>query len=610
MSVNTLAEPSHDTAAGVRVNDFAIRVATVNGTGSQSANQVLLRTLFQMGVTVTGKNLFPSNIAGLPTWFTIRLNPRGYFGSKREYDVLVAFNPETAAEDLDNLAPGGTAVVDVKLKLGGRRADVTIHEVPFGELAAACCPDVKLRKLVANMVYVGVLAHQLGLEAEEVERAIGRQFAAKSKAVELNVAAVRAGREWAASHLPPEGRFRAARVPGRSEKILIEGNAAAAYGAIFGGASVVAWYPITPSSSFAEALIEHAPGLRTDPATGKATYAIVQAEDELAALGMVLGAGWAGARALTATSGPGISLMAEFAGLGYFTEIPAVVIDVQRVGPSTGMPTRTSQGDVLSLAYLSHGDTQHPLLFPAGPREYFADVVAALDAAAVLQTPVFVAADLDLGMNFWMDDPFDYPPGPIAHGKVLSAEDLGKLGGFSRYLDIDGDGIGYRTVPGTPHPKAAYFLRGSGHTEQATYSERGDDYEKLMARLKRKVESNLHLLPAPIVESVPGAEVGVIAYGTSHWATVEARDRLAAAGTPSSYLRVRSWPFAPAVREFVAAHERVYVVEQNRDGQLAQLLQIHAPDLASRVRSVAHCDGLPLTVEAVEEGIAQREGSA
>jgi 2-oxoglutarate ferredoxin oxidoreductase subunit alpha len=395
-----------------------------------------------------------------------------------------------------------------------------------------------------------------------------------------------------------------------SAKVLVEGNTAAAYGAIFGGASVVAWYPITPSSSFAEAMIEHAPRLRTDPATGKATYAIVQAEDELAALGMVLGAGWAGARALTATSGPGISLMAEFSGLGYFTEIPAVVIDVQRIGPSTGMPTRTSQGDILSLAFLSHGDTQHPILFPAGPREYFADVAGALDLAAQLQTPVFIAADLDLGMNFWMDDPFDYPAAPIAHGKVLSTDDLERLGGFSRYLDVDGDGIPYRTVPGTPHPKAAYFLRGSGHNEHSGYSERGDDYQKLMARLKRKIESNLHLLPAPILEIEPAAHVGVIAAGTSHWATEEALDSLAAQGLASSYLRVRSWPFTREVRDFVANHDRCYVVEQNRDGQLAQLLRLHAPEHAARVRSVALCDGLPLTVEAVEEAILEQERSA
>jgi 2-oxoglutarate ferredoxin oxidoreductase subunit alpha len=598
-----------ETGAATRVNDFTIRVATVNGTGSQSANNVLLRALFAMGVDVTGKNLFPSNIAGLPTWFTIRLNPRGYLGAKREVDVLVAFNPETAAEDLAALAAGGLAILDAKLKLGDKRPDTQVHEVPFAEIVATCCPDVTLRKLVVNMVYVGVLAHLLAIEAEEIENAIARQFASKPKAIELNVAAVRAGREWAAAHLPPATRFRAQRKERTAPKILLEGNAAGAYGAIFGGASVVAWYPITPSSSFAEALIEHAPRLRKDPVNGKATYAIVQAEDELAALGMVLGAGWAGARALTATSGPGISLMAEFAGLGAFGEIPAVVIDVQRVGPSTGMPTRTSQGDILSLAFLSHGDTGHPILFPAGPREYFADVCQALDAAAQLQTPVFVAADLDLGMNVWMDDPFDYPETPIARGKVLSAADLQRLGEFSRYLDVDGDGIPYRTLPGTKHPKAAYFMRGSGHNEHAGYTERPDEYENLMARLARKIESNLHLLPAPIVGIAEGAKVGVIAAGTSHWATVEARDNLARRGLATSYLRVRSWPFTAAVREFVAGHDRTYVVEQNRDGQLAQLVRLHAPEHAARVRSVAHCDGLPLTVEAVEEGIEQQERS-
>ncbi|MCG6964410.1 MAG: 2-oxoacid:acceptor oxidoreductase subunit alpha [Acidobacteria bacterium] len=593
-------------ATGPRVNDFSVRVATVNGTGSQSANVVLLRTLFRMGIMASGKNLFPSNIAGLPTWFTIRVSGDGWIGSRRDHELVVAFNRETVAEDVQAVAPGGLVYADDKLEVP-ERSDVTVHRVPFTAIVREACAEARLRKLVANMAYVGVLAQQLGLDMEDVEAAIGAQFENKPKAVELNLATARAAAEWASGNLPRQDVFRVERGNSTEGKILIEGNRAGAYGAVFGGVQVVAWYPITPSSSLAEALIDQLGELRIDPETGKATYAVIQAEDELAALGMVIGAGWAGARAMTATSGPGISLMAEFSGLAHFTETPAVVVDVQRMGPSTGLPTRTSQGDVLSLALLSHGDTMYPVLFPAGPDEYFSMVAEALDLAARLQTLVFVAADLDLGMNWWIGEPFAYPDKPIDHGKVLDAKDIEKLTEWGRYRDVDGDGIPYRTLPGTPDPRAAVFTRGSGHDEDAHYSEDADNNIRVLERLRRKLLGNVDLLPASVVEGRHGEKVGVIAYGTSHWATAEARDILAREGLAMSYLRVRSWPFDQQVLDFVAGHDRVYVVEQNRDGQLAQLLAVAAPEHAARLRSVAYCGGLPLPVEVVVEGIRERE---
>lgn len=591
---------------GGRVNDFSVRVATVNGTGSQSANLVLLRTLFNMGVTASGKNLFPSNIAGLPTWFTIRVSGDGWIGSRRDHEVLVAFNKRTAAEDVAGLAPGGVAYVDGKAAVEDR-PDVTVHRVPFAEITKQACPDARLRKLVANMVYVGVLAQQLGLEADVVEAAIATQFSSKPKAVELNVGAARAGAEWAAQELPVQTLYRVERSTKTEGKLLVEGNRAAAYGAVFGGVQVAAWYPITPSSSLPEALMEQIEELRTDPDTGKATLAVVQAEDELAALGTVIGAGWAGARAMTATSGPGISLMSEFAGLAYFTETPAVVVDVQRMGPSTGLPTRTSQGDILSLTTLSHGDTLHPVLFPAGPSEYFSMTAQSFDLAERLQTIVFVAADLDLGMNWWIDEPFAYPEAPLDRGKVLGAEQLAAGVEFARYRDVDGDGIPYRTLPGNGHPEAAFFTRGSGHDERALYSEDAEVNIRSLERLRRKVLANADLLPAPETDLSDAAEVGLIAYGTSHWATAEARELLAAQGLKTSYLRVRSWPFCSEVTSFVNRHRRVYVVEQNRDGQLAQLLRAAVPGLADRIRQVAYCGGLPLPVEEVVEGVRDQE---
>ncbi|BDG10691.1 2-oxoacid:acceptor oxidoreductase subunit alpha [Anaeromyxobacter paludicola] len=589
------------------VNDFAIRVATQNGSGSQSSNTVLLRALFQMGIPVSGKNLFPSNIAGLPTWYTIRLSRRGYVARKREVDLLVAMNPATVAEDVAALRPGAAVLYDAPLRPAAPPPGLVAYALPFDQLAAAACPEARLRKLVKNMCYVGALASLLGIELEEVERAVGRQFAEKARARELNLAAARAGFEGARAGLVKEDPFRVERMDGNRGKLLVDGNTAGAAGSLFGGVTVLAWYPITPSSSLAEALIGYLAEHRRAK-DGKATYAVVQAEDELAAAGAVLGAGWAGARAMTATSGPGVSLMSEFAGLGYYAEIPAVIWDVQRAGPSTGLPTRTAQGDLLSTAFLSHGDTRQVLLLPGTAEECFELGWRAFDVAEALQTPVFVLSDLDLGMNVWTASPFAYPDGPIRRGKVLAKEDLDRLGGFARYGDVDGDGVGWRTLPGTPHPAAAYFTRGTGHDDRSAYSEDPGTFERNLARLSRKLDRARELLPAPLVEGA-GAEVGIVACGSSHHAVVEARDQLREErGLETDYLRVRAWPFAGAVRDFVAAHRRVYVVDQNRDGQLAALLKLDLPEaLVPRLRGAAHLDGLPLDARTVTELVLAQE---
>src|SRR5215510_5990782 len=525
------------------VNDFSIQVATVNGSGSQSANTVLLRSIFQMGVPVSGKNLFPSNIAGLPTWYTIRANKDGYIARKKEIDFLVAMNSETAEEDVLSLAPGAAVLYDEPLNLKQLRSDLIFYAVPYDKLVAPVCPEAKLRKLVKNMIYVGVVAKLLEIDMGEVEKAIRKQFAKKVKAANLNLAAVQAGYDHAAANLTKKDSFYIQKMDKTQGKIIIDGNSAGALGCMFAGCTFLSWYPITPSSSLPEAMIEYMKRFRIGP-DGKATFAIVQAEDELAAIGMVVGAGWAGARAMTATAGPGISLMAEFAGLAYYAEVPGVVWDIQRVGPSTGLPTRTSQGDILSTAVLSHGDTKHILLFPGTVEECFRFGVEAFDIAERFQTPVFVMSDLDLGMNYWMSDPFPYPEKPISRGKVLSKVDLERLGGFERYRDVYGDGIPYRTLPGTDHPAAAYFTRGTGHNEKAQYSERPDDWVNNLERLERKMDTARRELPAPILDG-PGAEVGIIAYGSSHHALVESRDQMQhEKGLKTDYLRVLAYPFS------------------------------------------------------------------
>lgn len=590
-------------------NDFSINVATVNGSGSQSANSVLLKSIFGMGVPVSGKNLFPSNIAGLPTWYTIRASKDGYVARKRESEVLVALNPDTARDDAMALPVGGVAIYEEKLDLKQYRNDIVCYPVPLDKITAAVCPEAKLRKLVKNMVYVGAVAQILHIDLDVVERGLKKQFAKKQKVFDLNYGAVKAGWDYAESNFTKQDPYVIEPMNETSGKIIIDGNAACGMGAVFAGVTVVAWYPITPSTSLVEAATDLLKKFRVTP-EGKATFAVVQAEDELAAIGMVLGAGWAGARAMTATSGPGISLMAEFSGLGYFAEIPGVIFDVQRSGPSTGMPTRTSQADLLSTAFLSHGDTKHPIYLPGNVKECFEFGYAAFDLSERLQTPVFVLTDLDLGMNNWMSDSFEYPEKPLDRGKVLTKEDLDRLGGFARYRDVDGDAIGWRTLPGTNHPKAAYFTRGSGHNDAAGYTERPDEYQVIMDRLTRKFESARKLVPAPIAVKNGTSKIGFLAYGTTDFALRESMDQIKKEyGKDVDYMRVRAFPFAQEILDFVASHERVYVVEQDRDAQLASLLKLDLPaDEVAKLRSILHYNGLPIDARTITEGFAAKEG--
>jgi 2-oxoglutarate/2-oxoacid ferredoxin oxidoreductase subunit alpha len=592
------------------VNDLSIQVATVNGSGSQSSNNVLMRALFQMGIPVSGKNLFPSNIAGLPTWFTIRASKEGFVGRKKEIDILVAMNPETAKEDVETLEPGRVVIYDEKMNLSRLREDLVFYPVPFTQLSAEVVQEARLRKLIANMIYVGSVGELLGVEMTEIEGAIARWFKSKAKAIEVNVRAAHAGALYVRENLEKRDPFKVERMGATQGKVIIDGNSACALGCMFAGATVATWYPITPSSSLCESLIDYMKRFRVDSETGKATYAIVQAEDELAALGMAIGAGWAGARAMTATSGPGISLMSEFAGLALFAEVPCVIFDVQRIGPSTGLPTRTSQGDILSLYYLSHGDTRQVVLFPADMRECFDFSILAFDLAERLQQPVFVATDLDLGMNNWMSDPFDYPDKPIDRGKVLGREDIERLGGFSRYKDVDGDAVTYRTLPGTDHPLAAYFTRGSGHNEDAKYTERPDDYERLMDRLARKTETARGLLPPPILHEGEDASLGLIAFGSTDAVMEECRRQLLDDhGIRAGYLRIRALPLSHRVAEFVQRHARVYVVEQNRDGQMADLVKLELKDGSDRVRKVTHYKGIPIDARFVTDEVIRAEGA-
>ncbi len=594
---------------GRKVNDFSIQVGTVNGSGSQSANTVLLRSIFQMGVPVSGKNLFPSNIAGLPTWYTIRASKEGYIARKKEIDFLVAMNAETAKEDVMSLISGAACVYDEPLNLNVLRSDVSFYPVPFDKLVAPVCHDAKLRRLVKNMLYVGVVDFLLGIDLNESEKAVAKQFGKKKKAAELNIAAVRAGYDYAKATFTKQDPYFIEPMNENQGKIIIDGNAAAALGCMFAGVTVVTWYPITPSTSLVEALIDNLKEYRISP-DGRATFAVVQAEDELAAIGMVLGAGWAGARSMTSTSGPGISLMSEFVGLGYYVEIPGVIFDIQRVGPSTGLPTRTMQGDILSVAFLSHGDTKHIMLLPSSVTECFSMAMDAFELTEKFQTPVFVMSDLDLGMNNWASEPFAYPEKPISRGKVLSAAELEKAGTFARYKDVDGDGIPYRTLPGTKHPAAAYFTRGSGHNEKAGYSERPDDYKNNMDRLLRKFDTARKFVPAPAKEVSGTSKTGVIAYGTTHWAMYESHDQLEKEyGVKIDYLRLRAYPFNEDVHDFIKNHDRVYVVEQNRDAQMFQLLKLDiAAEQVVKLRSVLHYNGLPVDARSITDEIISQEG--
>jgi 2-oxoglutarate/2-oxoacid ferredoxin oxidoreductase subunit alpha len=601
----TQTTPSLESLPGI--NNFSIVAATVNGSGSQTANAALLRAIFKMGIPVCGKNLFPSNIQGLPTWFTIRLSEDGFIARRERSEVLVAMNRQTAVDDVASVPSGGAILYPMEWKINEERDDVVYYQMPVQQLAKASGADAKMQPYVANMVYVGALVELLGIELGEIEDALTHHFKGKPKPIALNLSVVKQAVEWTQQNLTKRDPFRVERRNLNGDKLLINGNEAGALGAVFGGFTVAAWYPITPSTSLVDALADYAKDLRVDIDTGVRNYAIVQAEDEIAALGMVVGAGWAGARAMTSTSGPGISLMTEYAGLAYFAEIPAVVWDIQRMGPSTGLPTRVSQGDVLSVYYLGHGDTRQICLLPGSMKECFEFGWRAFDLAERLQTPVFVLSDLDLGMNLWMTEPFEYPTEEMDRGKVLSAEDLQRLGGFQRYGDPDGDGIGPRTIPGTDSPLAAYFTRGSGHNALAQYTERPDEWEENLARLHRKHEHARTLVPQPVVDQTTGAQIGLIAYGSTDPAVVEARAMLADRGVKTSYLRLRALPTTDEVKRFITAHSRIYVVENNFDGQMTKILQTEAPEHAGHVKAVSKCDGLPLTANWVAQSILEKE---
>jgi 2-oxoglutarate/2-oxoacid ferredoxin oxidoreductase subunit alpha len=561
-----------------------------------------------MGIPVSGKNMFPSNIAGLPTWYTIRASKRGYIARKKEIDFLVAMNAETAKEDVLTLDPGAAVVYDEPLKLNTLRSDLAFYPVPFDKLVTPVCPDAKLRRLVRNMIYDGVLARLLGIDMTLMEKALQRQLGKKAKAVTLNAGALKAGWDFAEANLAKHDPYHIEAMNATKGKILIEGNAAAAIGCMMAGVTVVAWYPITPSSSLCESLITYMKKYRVDKTTGKATFAIVQAEDEIASLGMVVGASWAGARSMTATAGPGISLMSEFTGLAYYAEAPAVIFDVQRVGPSTGLPTRTAQGDLLSTAFLSHGDTKHLMLIPSSVSECYEMALDAFDLAERFQTPVFVMMDLDLGMNNWMSDGFTYPEKPIDRGKMLTPAVLKKIGEWGRYKDVDGDGIPYRTIPGDGMP--SYFTRGSGHNAKGQYSERPDDYVDNVDRLARKFETARAYVPKPVVDTVADAKIGFIGYGTSHWAIDESRDQLREeTDVKTSYFRLRAYPFTEDLVKFIDAHERIYVIEQNRDGQLLQLMRLELiPERIAKLRSVLHYNGLPIDARSITDDVLAQEG--
>ncbi len=608
MTLELQPSPAAAGSGDPTVNEFSVTIATRNGSGSQTANATILRALFKMGIPVSGKNLFPSNIQGLPTWYTIRASKEGFVARRLRAEVLIAMNKATVIEDVQKLEPGGMCVYSDSLGYVPQRADVVFYKIPAAKLAAVSGLDGKLKSYAENMAYVGVLACLLGIDMDEIKAALHWQFKGKAKAITPNVKTITAAFDWAKENLPKNDPFRVERMDKTKGLIMIDGNTAAALGAIYGGVTFVAWYPITPATSLADALTDYLPDLRTDAETGKPTYSVLQAEDELAALGMVLGAGWTGARAMTSTSGPGISLMGEFAGYGYFAEIPAVIWDVQRMGPSTGLPTRVSQGDVLKIYFLGHGDSKHVILLPGSVKECFEFGWRAFDIAERLQTPVFVVSDLDIGMNQWMSEPFDYPGQPMDRGKVLSAEDLTRLGGkWARYRDVDGDGIGWRTLPGTDHPMAAYFTRGTGHTDTATYTERPEDWEKNMERLGRKFDTARKLVPAPVEERVEGADIAFIGYGSTDAAIVEARARLDKKGVKTSYLRLRALPLSDSVENFVRAHDHVYVVELNTDAQMTQLLRLDNPALATRILPLNHNDGLPLTARWITESLDQME---
>ena len=590
------------------INNFSITVATVNGSGSQTSNLTLMRALFKMGIPVSGKNIFPSNIQGLPTWYTIRVNEDGHLARCEDQEIVVAMNLATFAKDMDGLQTGGVLFYDDSIKTPITRQDIHLYPMPIKPMVRDSQAPSNIRDYIANMVYVGIVANILGIDMDQIYQALDFHFKGKQKPIELNWSMVKNAFDWAAKNIQKTDAFSVKSSNKTDGYIMADGNTAAALGALYGGLQFAAWYPITPATSLAETLNEYVPVFRKDPITGKNTCVVIQAEDELAAIGMVVGAGWSGLRAMTSTSGPGFSLMVEYVGLAYFSEVPTVIWDIQRIGPSTGLPTRTSQGDLRLAYFMGHGDVKNVVLFPGSVTECFEFGWKAFDIAERLQTPVIVLSDLDFGMNQWMTKPFEYPDRPMDRGKILWEDDLKQMSvKWARYLDVDGDGITYRTLPGNKLPNAAYFPRGTGHDEYANYSEEPDDWENNLLRLRRKIDGNVSLLPKPVITQTEGATISIISYGSTTVAIQEAMEALSQKGYKIDHLRMRSLPTAPEVKDFVHSHERNYVIELNRDGQLHQILRLEIPESSMKLISLSHLDGLPLTAQWVVNQIIAKE---
>ncbi|HVC29503.1 MAG TPA: 2-oxoacid:acceptor oxidoreductase subunit alpha [Gammaproteobacteria bacterium] len=589
-----------------RINDFVIKIANVNGTGSASANGLLMKAIFRMGIPVVGKNFFPSNIQGLPTWFEIRVSREGYLARSGRVDIMVAMNAQTYNQDLADVSPGGYLLYDSTWPRDKQlmRDDITVIGIPLAQLVNTHFENVRARILMKNVCYVGALAALLDIDMAVIRQLIKETFGDKEKLIAGNLKAIELGYNYAKEHCACPLPSRLEPMQATDGHIMVDGNTMAGLGCMFAGATVGAWYPITPSTSLMDAFKDFCERYRVDKATGKHRYCIVQAEDELAAIGMVLGAAWNGARAFTPTSGPGISLMNEFIGFAYYSEIPAVLFDVQRVGPSTGMPTRTQQGDLLFCAYASHGDTRHVLLFPADPAECFQLAVTAFDLAERLQTPVFVMSDLDIGMNDWMVPKVKWDPDYVPdRGKVYSREQLESMQIFRRYNDDDGDGICYRTYPGMS-AKGAYFTRGSGHNRNGAYTEDAAEYQDVLDRLRRKFDTAKQLVPAPVIRIKKGVKTAIVSLGSCDGAVHEALDLLAREGTEVNYLRVRAFPFNRQVEEFLDNHEHIFVVEQNRDAQLKSLLLLETSVEKHKLTSILHYGGMPIDAHCIVSGIS------
>ncbi len=594
------------------INEFSITFCTVNGSGSATANTMMLRSFFKLGIPVSGRNIFPSNIKGLPTWYTIRLSDKGYLGRTEKDQILVAMNPVSFLEDVNRLVPGGVLFYSDEISVENIRTDITIYPMPAKQIVKEMGITPNMREYVMNMVYVGVVTAMLSFDLEIIQQSLEYHFQDKSNVIESNFSVISKAFQWAKENLTKSDPYYVSQSNKTENYVMTDGNTAAAMGSVFGGVQFSAWYPITPASSLPEALHEYLPKLRQDK-DGKTTYAIIQAEDELASIGMCVGAGWAGLRSLTATSGPGMCLMSEYIGLAYFAEVPVVIWNVQRVGPSTGLPTRTAQCDITFCYYLGHGDTKYVMLFPSSLSECFDFGWQSLDIAERLQTPVQVLSDLDLGMNQWIAEEFQYPDRPMDRGKVLWEEELEEFildhKQWGRYWDADGDGIAYRTVMGNRNQKSAYFTRGTGHNEFGGYSEEPELWESTLKRINKKFETALDYVPQSVIRQIEGAKIGMIAYGSTDQSVLEAQDLLTERGIPIDYLRIRALPYHDEVRNFIKDHEVIYVVELNDQGQMKQILTVEQPDLAMKLKSVAHIDGLPITAEWIINQIVKLEGA-